>query len=58
MTNRSIASLIAAAALCAFTNAAQAQTVPQYGTSNGLIGISQSIDGMLVKGYTDRYENF
>ena len=33
MTNRSIASLIAAAALCAFANAAQAQTVPQYGTS-------------------------
>ena len=31
MTHRSIASLIAAAALCAFANAAQAQTVPQYG---------------------------
>ena len=33
MTNRSIASLIAAAALCAFASAAQAQTVPQYGAS-------------------------
>ena len=33
MTKRSIASLIATAALCAFANAAQAQTVPQYGTS-------------------------
>jgi glc operon protein GlcG len=37
MTNRYIASLIAVAALCAFANAAHAQTappaIPQYGTS-------------------------
>ena len=33
MTNRSIASLIAAAALCAFASAVQAQTVPQYGVN-------------------------
>ena len=33
MTNRSIASLIAAAALCAFASAAQAQPAPQYGVN-------------------------
>ena len=33
MTPRSIPSLIAAAAVCAFANAAQAQAVPQYGAN-------------------------
>ena len=33
MTHRSIASLIAAAALCAFASAAQAQPAPQYGVN-------------------------